>query len=513
MTLLIKNVRIIGSAREFPGICDVFVNGEKISAIGNFSDKKAAVIIDAQGAYLSPGFIDVNTDSDHYLTLFDHPGQEDFLRQGVTTIFGGMCGSSLAPLLYGTLESVRKWGGSEDLINVNWHTMAEFLATIDRQPFAVNFGTLVGHNTIRRALSGDAVRELTKNEIAVFSETLKKAIDEGGFGLSTNLGSVHAQKASHPEIKSLAQVVKNTAGIYASHLRRTDVGIDTAVEEVIALAKETGISVLINHFVPVLGVEKDYERALAMIEALPPAIDLHFDIYPFDDLLLPFYTFLPDWVRMGGFEIMLANIQEEWLLPKIKKEMAPIAGERFVVAQAPGNDFLVGKSLDDLQDMYGVNDGREALLKLMLTTNMRGVALYKNIDGSLIKKALTSKRALISSNAASFGDVSRGPTAALRITRQLKSDRTTSTFTKFLKMVEEERLLPLADAIRKITLEPARKFGLVGRGEIKEGNFADLTSFKGSEIKFTIVNGKVAMKDGEFAGNFAGKALRHGGKN
>src|SRR5665213_2702405 len=207
MTLLIKNVRILGGAKEFPDVTDIFINDDKIAAIGNFSDKKADEVLDGQSAYLSPGFIDVNTDSDHYLTLFEHPGQEDFLRQGVTTIFGGMCGSSLAPLLYGTLESVRKWGGSEDRINVNWHTMAEFLATIDKRPFAVNFGTLTGHSTIRRSLAGDAVRELNKNELGVFLETLRKTLAEGAFGLSTNLGSVHAQKASHAEIASLAKTV------------------------------------------------------------------------------------------------------------------------------------------------------------------------------------------------------------------------------------------------------------------------------------------------------------------
>ena len=122
MTLLIRNVQILGGARDFPEPMDVFVSGDKISAIGHFPNKKADEVLDGQGAYLSPGFIDVNTDSDHYLTLFDHPSQDDFLKQGVTTIFGGMCGSSLAPLLYGSLESMRKWGGSEEKVNVNWHT-------------------------------------------------------------------------------------------------------------------------------------------------------------------------------------------------------------------------------------------------------------------------------------------------------------------------------------------------------------------------------------------------------
>src|SRR5690348_3985206 len=126
MTLLIKNVQILGGAHEFPDASDVFVNDDKISAIGSFPNKRADTVLEGHGAYLAPGFIDVNTDSDHYLTLFEHRGQEDFLRQGVTTIFGGMCGASLAPLLYGSLESISKWTRT-DRVNVNWHTMREFL--------------------------------------------------------------------------------------------------------------------------------------------------------------------------------------------------------------------------------------------------------------------------------------------------------------------------------------------------------------------------------------------------
>lgn len=535
MSLLIKNVRVLGrtpvggggsgsvstSTAEPTDLSDVFVVDNKIAAIGKFPEKRAEAVLDGQGAFLSPGFIDVNTDSDHYLTLFEYPAQEDFLRQGVTTIFGGMCGSSLAPLLYGTLESVRKWGGSEDKINVNWHTVGEFLATIDRRPFAVNFGTLVGHGTVRRALvAGNALRALTKNELAVFGETLQKSMGEGAFGMSTSLGSVHSEKAAPSEIGALAKIVHDRHGIYAAHLRKTGAGIHESITETIKLAKETGAAALVNHFVPMRGAEKDYEQALAAIEALPADMDFHFDIYPFDALLLPFYTFLPDWVRLGGFEVMLANIQQEWLLPKIFREMEPLAGDRFTVAQAPGNDFLVGKSLEQLRDMYGVKDAREALLKLMVATKMRGVALYRNLNAGLVRKALVSKRALIASNAASFDSMAgMGPSGEAGTMRQLKSERTTSTFTKFLTLAARDELMPLADAVRKITYEPARKMGLLarggkpGRGEMKEGNYADLTCFKigekETEVRFTVVNGKVAMKEGVFSGAFAGRALRH----
>jgi len=124
MTLLIRNVRIVGEARASEERSDIFVQNDIISAIGSLGNKKADEVIDGQGTYLAPGFIDVNTDSDHYLTLFDNPAQEDFLKQGVTTIFGGMCGASLAPLLYGSLESIRKWGDIH-CVNVGWQSLGE----------------------------------------------------------------------------------------------------------------------------------------------------------------------------------------------------------------------------------------------------------------------------------------------------------------------------------------------------------------------------------------------------
>ena len=502
MTLLIKNVRIIGGTRNFPDPVDVFIAQDKISAIGNFPNKKADQTLDGQGAYLSPGFIDVDTSSDHYLTLFEYPSQADFLRQGVTTIFGGTCGSSLAPLLYGSLESVRKWGGLEDKVNVDWHTMVEFLKTIDRRPLGVNFGTLIGHSTIRRAIVGDATRELTKNEVDVLLSTIKHALQEGGFGVSTGLGYVHGKNTPYSELKKIAELVKQHRGVYATHLRNSGPGVGESVLETIKLAKETGVKTLVSHFVPMNQAHAEYETALGQIESLPSSINLRFDLYPFDTMLLPIYTFLPAWAQVGGQETMLAGLVDEWLMKRLKADM-PVPDERYcIVAQAPGNDFFVGKTLQEVRIIYGLSDPRDVLFRLMSETKLRGTLLYKTLDEDLIRRALGSSRSLVASNAPSFDtNAKRG--------RLYKSDRTTSTFPAFLSLAEHG-LMPLADAVRKITLIPAQEFGLVGRGEIKEGNFADLTCFRNGEFKFTVVNGRVAMKDGEFQEIFSGKALRHG---
>ncbi len=500
MTLLVKNVQIVGGTKEYPPGSDVFVSDDKISAIGSFPTKRADVVLDGQGAYLSPGFIDVNTDSDHYLTLFEHRGQEDFLRQGVTTIFGGMCGSSLAPLLYGSLESFEKWTRT-DRVNVNWHTMGEFLEVLDRHPLAVNFGTLVGHATIRRAVVGESLRDLTKNELNVFMKTLREALNEGGFGLSSGLAYVHARKTGYPELKTLADLVKNQNGVYATHLRDAGKGIASSIKETVRLAKETAVKTLVSHFMPLIGMEKEYEAALGEIEILPSEIDFNFDMYPSPNSLLPLYTFLPSWAQSGGVAVMFANVKDEWYRARIRNDMPAFDEEHFVIAQAPGNEFLVGKSLRDIKEMYGEADGRDALLRLMITMGMRGGIFYRNLSESLIKRAMTRPRSFIASNAPSFANDSGR--------RELKSERTTRTFTDFLALVEKENLMPLEEAVRKITIQPAKKFGLPLRGAIAEGYYADLACFKDAEMRFTVVNGKVAMKDGEFEGVYPGKALRH----
>ena len=501
MTLLIRNVLILGGAREFQEPLDLFVSGERISAIGHFPNKKADVVLDGQSAYLSPGFIDVNTDSDHYLSLFEHPGQEDFVKQGVTTIFGGMCGASLAPLLYGSLESIGKWT-DPDKVNVNWHTMAEFLGVLDHAPLAVNFGTLAGHGTIRRAIVGESLRPLTKNEQSVFARTLRAALIEGAFGMSSGLAYVHARQTPYAELKAFTEIVKEFNGVYATHLRDTGKGVAASMEETARLAKETGVRTLVSHFVPLKGAEKEYEAALAEIAKLPPEMDFDFDAYLSASTLLPIYTFLPDWAQNGGVAVMLANVNDEWFAKRAKDDMPHLDEEHFIVAQAPHNDFLVGKSLKDIKEMYGLADGREALLRLMRTTGMRGGVLYRNVAADLVKHALASPRSLVASNAPSFAETAfRG--------RQVKSERTTRTFVDFLRLVEREHMMPLKDAIAKLTAKPAAKFGLKDRGTIAEGYYADLACFKEGEIRFVVVNGTVTAKDGSWTGARAGKALRH----
>lgn len=496
MTLLIKNIQSIDENKY----SEVFISGDKISALGNFPTKKADEVIDGGGAYLLPGFIDVNTDSDHYLSLFDWPAQEDFLKQGVTTIMGGMCGASLAPLIYGTLESIRHWSYVSK-INVDWHSMEEFLSVMDKKKLGVNFGTLVGHSTIRRAIVGENLRNLTKNELAVFCEFLRRALWEGGFGLSVALDFVHTRGVPYSELKELAKVVSEYGGVLAFHLKNRKGELLESAEEIIKLAGDVESNILINHFLPLLGNEEEYRQSLEKFSSLPLEYNFHFDLYLDDKSILPLYSFLPLWAQNGGFEIMRKNIEDEWIVKRIIKDFGEINPQEFVVSAAAGNDSLVGKSLEEIRQLYELSDWREALLKLMQATALKATIFYRNINQELIKSAFLSRRFLVASNAASFPD-----STSLKI---LKPERATSTFTKFLKFVEEEKIMTFEEAVKKITIEPAKKFNLEKRGSVKEGYFADLVGFKNGEVKFVVVNGEVAIKDGVFQNRFGGRILRH----
>lgn len=499
MTLLLKNVRVLGSDQDLPDKLDVFVNGKKISAIGRFPNKKADTTIDGQGAYLSPGFIDLDTESDHYLSIFTNPSQEDFLKQGVTTILGGLCGASLAPLIYGSLESMEEWT-STNQINVDWHTTKEFLDLLERRPLGVNFATLTGHTTIRQAIIGKVPRNLTKNEIVVFSDTIKKSIEDGSFGFSTGLGYAAAIDTPYAEIKNLVEIVAKKRGLYATHLRKMGGGLVNSVEETIKLSKDTGVKTIISHFSPIIGQEKEYEQAIESIGALPKETDFSFSLYPFKKRILKLYTFLPEWAQKDDLRVMTKSIQDEWLREKILKDLPEIKPDDFVVAQAINNDSLVGLSLGDIRKLYSLKSFKEALLKLMITTNLQAIIFYKNINEDLMKKALANPRSLIASNAASLNENQKH--------KALKPDRATSTFTRFLRFVEEEKILPIEEAIKKITLFPAQKLGLKDRGIIRPGFVADLTGFKNGEVNFVIVGGQVAVLDKNYTGLLGGKVLR-----
>ena len=480
--ILIRSAKVVDGTGKPAYMADVLTQGNKIAGIGYFPAQKAEIVIDGINCHLTPGFIDIHTDIDHNLSLFTNPEQPDYLLQGVTTVIGGNCGSSLAPLLYGGLESIQKWGDTNQ-INVDWHTLEEFFVALKKIKLGINFGTLIGHSTIRRSLLGEQLRDLTDNELQIFKNILERALEDGALGFSTGLSYAHARQTPYQEIKFLAALVKNYNGIYATHLRSESTALLASARETLSIAQETGARTIISHFRPLLGHENNFQEALKLIN--DSKNDISVDIYPADVSLLPLYKFLPAWAQNGGLGLMVDRLLDERIAQRVAKELTSLKKTDIAIAAAPGNEFLAGKNIGELAKDYGAPIG-EALVRVMIVTRLKALALYKNINFDLVKELLAHPKALISSNSALLKE---------------------KPFLKFLELTRNT--LSLEQAIQKITSAPARKFGIKNRGTVAVGNFADLVLLKNNHPETVLLNGQVAVKDGVYQKVRAGEVIRH----
>ncbi len=494
--ILIKNVQIIDGSGQKPFRGDILIDGQQISAIAPVIKRGADEVFDGLGLTATPGFIDVNTNSDHYLSLFTNPLQKDFLLQGVTTIIGGQCGASLAPLMYGSLVSLRKWA-KPDLINVDWNTFGEFISAMRRLKLGVNFATLVGHSTVRRDIVGEEMRDLTQSETEVFLKILEQSLKDGAAGLSTGLAYIHSRPVSTSEINKLAKLIAKQNKIYATHLRDERTGLVRSVEEAIYVAQESGVRTIITHFRPFQGFENNFQEAISLIEKSLVKANVYFDIGPFNKSILTIYALLPDWAQNGGVEVMMGHLLNEKTRRQIIEELSSLPLNDYTVGAAIGQEALVGKTLGVLAKEYS-KSAAEILVELMINTKLRGKLTLEDLNLELLENTMFHPRALIGSNSASF---SENDPAALKI------ERSKNTFSKFLEL-SAKRGIAFEEAIKKITFTAARIAGIKNRGLIKEKYFADLVLMKDGSITDVLVNGKFAVRNSAVTNEFSGNVLQ-----
>lgn len=509
MTTLIKNILLVDGSGQPAVKADVLIKNEKIAAIGSFPRYQADTIIDGIGAYLAPGFIDINTSSDRYLTIFSNPGQRHFLEQGITTIIGGQDGISLAPLLYGSLDLQAFWTDPYR-INIDWHTVKEFFDVLRRKTMGVNFGTLVGHSTVRHTIIGNDFRDLTAKELGVFQYMLEQALQDGAFGISFDLQSPVAALTPAKEIRSLLEIVEKHKGLAAFKIRN---GSDTSVQgdevreqfvpavaEVINLSRETGARVQLNNFAPLKGLESEYREEIEAIEEAAATADTYFTVRPFERSVIPIVSFLPVRARRGSMQEILQGLASKEIAVNIIPELAHISGADAIIYDAPEFAYLCGKTLQEF-----ANDRElavpDALLELMRMTKLRATLVYPNLSMNEFGRALASDRSLVASGGASFAEgngAARSPRLYLDAVPTL------------LKRVHEEKEISIETAVRKLTSIPAQRLGLKNRGFIREGYIADLVLFRDATIETVFVNGAQAVRDGVATGQMNGTVLIHG---
>lgn len=468
---------MVDGAGSPPYGADVLVQGDIISAISpagrGLTRRRAQKEIDGLGNYLTPGFIDVHSTSDHYLTLFADPTQTDRTDEGVTTTIGGHCGASLAPLLYGSLESIRKWADPYE-ININWHTTEELLKVLDTLPIGVNFGTLVGQTTIRRALVGEEDRRLTVKELGVFEAVFRQALKEGAFGLSTGLGYAHAREVSPKEVKTLAKIVAEFGGVHATHLKGGPDELLDSVKETVKIARETGAKTIVSHFNPIKGYGDEFDEAMKLLERAAHKAIVHFIFEPHSARLQSLYTLLPESLKRGNLETMLEAISDKKTADFIKREWQKLDLSGMRILSAPHHPYLAGRKVEDADD----------LLNLMTVSGLRATISNPDIDEERLEAALMNSLAFIASG---------GPHAE-------------NTFPQFLQTVVKVRGVPIEQAVKKITYDPAAYFNIKKRGAVKEKNVADLVIVGKNDykVKQTILGGKVVGEE-----ETKGEILRH----
>lgn len=523
---------------------DIGIKKDKIKKIGNLKNTRAKQTIEARGLYISPGFIDLLNHSDTYWTLFNIPSAESMLRQGVTTIIGGNCGSSLAPLVEGSMiKSIQKWAYIDE-VNVNWLTMAEFLEELGQRKIGVNFGTLVGHSTLRRGLLKDAVRKIKDEEIKIMGEMLKKALSQGALGFSTGLVYSHAKLSSTEEIIRLAKIVKEEGGIYTSHIRGEAEELIPAVEETIKIGQQSNVSVEISHL-KAMGSKNwpKMKEAIAMIEsAQQQGVKINFDVYPYTTTGSVLYILLPDWVAEGGKAKLISRLKDPAIRAKVVKEMKENGYDydKITIAMSPADKTFVGRKITEIVENQKISPAEtapkgkkkvsrtpiekssieEAIIDMLIAAEGHVIAFIETLSEENMTMAITHPLSLIASDGSGYN---------LQYARrkELVHPRCFGAFPRLLgRYVREKNILSWEEAIHKMTGKPSQKLGLEERGILKKDNFADITIFNPKTvidkadfenpyqypqgINYVIVNGQIVVEKESFKGTMAGRVLKRG---
>ncbi len=519
--IVIQNGIVIDGSGKLMFKADVALKEGVIVAVGSFDVVSAERVINAEGCYVTPGFIDVNNHSDTYWELLVQPELAGMLFQGVTTIIGGNAGSSLAPLTHpSVIRSIQKWTDIGK-INFNWLSMEEFLGEVERRHPGLNFGTLVGHGTLRRGTLRDETRPILPQEIHVMEKLLARALREGALGFSTGLLYTHARDAGTRELSQLVSVARAHRGVYATYVRDEGSGLVKAVEEAISVARESGASLHISHL---KAAGEPYwplmDEALRLLEAADQDThNISFDVYPYTTTGSVLYTFLPEWITEGGRKMMLYRLRDRQVRNAVIRDMKKKARNysSMMLLASQLNRMTIKRRIVDIAETQGKSP-EEVIVDVLMASDGRAIVSIETLSEQNVEKAIAHPLSCISSNGVGYA-------VEHRLLGDVVHPRNFGTFPKVLgEYVREKRLLSWEDAIHKMTGKPATKFSLRKRGLVCEGYAADIVVFRPESvaaratmdnpyqypegIEWVLVNGMIALDQGYMTKQRSGVVLR-----
>jgi N-acyl-D-amino-acid deacylase len=531
--VILKNGTVYDGTGRKPQVADVAITGDKIVAVGKLKNAQAKLIVEATGFAVAPGFINMLSHS--WASLIVDGRSMGEIKQGVTTQIMGE-GGSMGP--WSEEQKRLELAGQGDLkYPIEWTTLGEYLRWLERRGVSQNVASYIGATTIRVNVLGWENRKATPAEMERMRELVRRDMEAGALGIGSSLIYAPAFFAPTEELIELCKVAAQYRGKYISHIRSESNQLIEGVAELLRIAREAKIPAEIYHL---KAAGKDnwpkMARVLEMIEkARRDGLKITADMYTYPAGGTGLTATMPPWVLDGGYEALYQRLQDPATRRKIAEAMKKPADDWenfYLLVGSPDKILLAGfksealkpltgKTLAEVAQMRG-QDPTETAMDLILEDRSRVGTIYFMMSEENIKMQFRRPWVALGSDAASMA------TEGVFL-KSSTHPRAYGTFARFLgKYVREEKLLPLEEAIRRMTGLPATNLELDRRGFLKAGMFADVVVFDPTTIadkatfeqphqyavgvKHVFVNGVQVLKDGEHTGNKAGRALWGPGK-
>ncbi|HNT50407.1 MAG TPA: D-aminoacylase [Cyclobacteriaceae bacterium] len=516
-----------------PGvITDVGINADTVAVVGDLSKAEGKTEINAEGLVVAPGFINMLSWATESL-IMDGNSQAD-IRQGVTLeVFGE--GQSMGPLnetMKGDIQAEMQ-RNPDWRYDIDWTTLDEYLQSLQRRGIATNVASFIGATTVRIHELGYDNRLPDSEEMDRMKELVRQAMEDGALGVGSSLIYAPANYSSTEELIELSKVAGEYGGMYITHMRSEGNTIFDAVNETIRIAREAKLPAEIYHLK--MAGEGNWGKLDSVISMIDQAnksgLKITTDMYTYTAGATGLDASMPPWVQEGGMKEWIKRLQN----PKIRKQaldemrkpsdkwenLLLMAGspER-VLLLGFANDSLkqfVGKTLAEVSKIYGKSP-EETAMDLVITDSTRVGTAYFMMNEENIKRQIALPYMSFCSDAES-------PTTEGVFLKSNTHPRAYGNFSRLLgKYVRDEKVIPMEEAIYKLTALPAANLKIKKRGLITSGYFADLAIFDAAKIQdhatfekphqystgmmHVFVNGTQVLKDGEHTGAKPGRVVR-----
>ena len=494
--LLIQNALIYDGSGGEPFVGDIGVQDGKIIQVES-GLSGGLQTIDAAGLAVSPGWIDSHSHSDS--AILPYPDQREKVEQGVTFSITGQCGISVAPTA--------------------GETMGQFLKNAALIPQGSGAAVLVGHNTLRKAVMGTENREPTPEEMEQMKKLLAEGLEKGAIGMSLGLFYVPGCYAKPEEVLALAQVVAEHGGILASHIRNEGDQLLEAVQEYLDVIRASGCRAVFSHHKAAWKENHGkVKKSLAMIdEANAQGADIYLDVYPYDASHTSMLArFVPKMFHPEGTTSALALLDDPAICEMIKAWGKKRWGNDLssaLVTKFPGGEPYEGKTVNEIADLWGVEDRFEAAFEVIRRSSGMAQGCFFSMDPEDVAYVIRHPRAMICTDSSVAGTV------------ECYHPRLRAAFPRALgRYAREMGVVSIPEMIRKMTALPAHVYGLSGKGRVAVGMDADLCIFDPEKLRdratyqhcrennegleYVIIDGKVVLTKGVYNGTRAGKVFR-----